>query len=230
MNVASESALYVYAVCRLPAAGLTLPLGIERETILVTVEEMAAIAEPGLDLAALQADDQRLLTAVLTHDRVICDLFNQTTLLPLRFGIQLAPDSLEKHLQDNLETYRRRLTTLVDKAEYQVKLTPAEIALPPLPEGLTGRDYFLAKKNRLQEQAVEQQRQQDELNRLVADIQAAYPKIRTGESDEGIPRLYLLLGKDQAQPLLQAAESWQRQSPHWQIALSEALPPYHFVS
>ncbi|MBD0334791.1 MAG: GvpL/GvpF family gas vesicle protein [Cyanobacteria bacterium Co-bin13] len=230
MNVASESALYVYAVCRLPAAGLTLPLGIERETVLVTVEGIAAIAEAGLDLAALQADDQRLLTAVLTHDRVIFDLFNQTTLLPLRFGIQLASSSLEKHLRDNLETYRRRLTTLTDKAEYQVKLTPTEIALPPLPDGLTGRDYFLAKKNRLQEQAAQQQRQRDELNRLVADIQAAYPKVQTGESDEGIPRLYLLLDRDQAQPLLQAAESWQRQSPHWQIALSEALPPYHFVS
>ena len=231
MNSASESALYVYAVCRLPEAGLTLPLGIERETVLVAVDGMAAIAEPGLDLEALQADDQRLLTAVLTHDRVIFDLFNQTTLLPLRFGIQLASlESLEKHLRENLEPYRQRLVELADKVEYQVKLTPAEITLPPLSEGLTGRDYFLAKKTRLQEQTAEQQRQQEALDSLVATIRDAYPEVRTGHSEEGIPRLYLLLERDQSEQLLHTAETWQRQTPHWHIGLSEALPPYHFVS
>lgn len=208
-----------------------LPPGIERDTILVEQAGLGAIAEPGLDLEVLEADDQRLLTAVLTHDQVICDLFQQTSLLPLRFGIQLTSQAgLEAHLQENQKAYRRKLALLADKAEYQIKLVPAEITVPPLPEGLTGRDYFLAKKSRLQTQSEEQQRQQEELNQLVAALQSTYADLQTVTSDEGIPRLYLLLQASQAKELLRQAEHWQRQMPHWQLNLSEALPPYHFVS
>ncbi|HEY9877869.1 MAG TPA: GvpL/GvpF family gas vesicle protein [Leptolyngbyaceae cyanobacterium] len=226
-----EAPLYIYAVCRVPERGLVLPPGIEQDTILVEQAGLGAIAEPGLDLAALEADDQRLLTAVLTHDQVICDLFQQTTVLPLRFGIQLISQAgLEAHLQENQKTYRRKLALLADKAEYQIKLMPAEMVVSPLPEGLTGRDYFLAKKIRLQTQAEEQQRQQEELNQLISGLQSTYPDLQTATSDEGLPRLYLLLSKTQAKELLQQAEFWQRQMPHWQLSLSEALPPYHFVS
>ncbi|HEY9763395.1 MAG TPA: GvpL/GvpF family gas vesicle protein [Trichocoleus sp.] len=229
--MAPEAPLYIYAVCWVPEKGLVLPPGIERDTVLIEQAGLGAIAEPGLDLAALEADDQRLLTAVLTHDQVICDLFQQTTLLPLRFGIQLTSQvGLEAHLQENQKNYRRKLALLADKAEYQIKLVPAEVALPPLPEGLTGRDYFLAKKSRLQAQSEEQQRQQEELSHLMATLQPIYPNLQTATSDEGILRLYLLLNSSQAKELLLQAELWQRQMPRWQLNLSEALPPYHFVS
>ncbi|HEY9738567.1 MAG TPA: GvpL/GvpF family gas vesicle protein [Trichocoleus sp.] len=231
MGMTLEAPLYIYAVCQLPSEGLVLPLGIEQETVLVRVADLGAIAEPAIDLQALQEDDQRLLTAVLTHDRVIAELFQQTTLLPLRFGIQLAGlQSVEIHLRDNQERYRQRLAALAGKAEYQIKLTPLDIALAPLPEGLPGREYFLAKKLRLQEQAAAQQRQQDALNYLLSQIQAAYPNLQAGEPDEnGAVRLYLLLSLSGAESLLQSVEIWQRQSPYWQLSLSEALPPYHFV-
>lgn len=226
-----EPLLYIYAICRLPETGLTLPIGIEQDTLLVAVEDVGAIAEPGIDLQALQADDQRLLTAVLTHDQVIFDLFQQTTVLPMRFGIQLTTvEKLETHLRDNLAAYREKLTALANQAEYQIKLTPTDIELPPLPEGLTGRDYFLAKKNRLHAQVLEQQRQQEELQTLLAQIRATYPHLQTTPSEEGIPRLYLLLAAAQAKDLPDIARLWQGQAPHWQITLSEALPPYHFVS
>lgn len=226
----SDVPLYLYAVCQIPEQPLTLPLGIERETMLVAVEGMGAIAEPDIDLAALQADDQRLLTGVLTHDRVICDLFQQTVLLPLRFGTQLASaERLRDHLLENQHDYQRKLAAVAQKAEYQIKLVPLEIPLPPLPEGLRGRDYFLAKKERLKAQTEAQQQQQVELGRLIQRIQTAYPQSLQGEPQDGAARLYLLADKTASADLRQRAEAWQAETAHWRMTLSEALPPYHFV-
>jgi Gas vesicle synthesis protein GvpL/GvpF len=222
--------LYLYAVCQLPSGGLTLPLGIAGELQLVQLEDIGAIAEPGLDLEALQADDQRLLTAVLTHDQVIVDLFAQTTLLPLRFGIQLAAAAqVELHLRDRLSSYRQKLAAVAGKAEYQIKLTPTAPELPPLPPELGGREYFAAKKARLQAQAAEQQAQETELAQLLQLAQAAFPNLAASTPEGDSPRLYLLLETSQAEGLLQAAHTWQQLCPHWRLALSQPLPPYHFV-
>ncbi|PSN20036.1 gas vesicle protein [filamentous cyanobacterium CCP5] len=221
--------LYLYTICQVPAAPLCLPAGLQGDTLLVTVEEVGAIAEPNIDLAALQADDQRLLTAVLSHDRVIGDLFQQTTVLPLRFGTQIAsPEGLRTHLQDNLHTYRTKLKQLSGKVEHQLKLEPETISLPPLPDGLKGRDYFLAKKQRLEDQAQALQQQQQALDEFLEHIRQAHPgSLR--ETQEDAARVFVLIDRAEISHLHQQVQSWQATRLTWQITLSEALPPYHFV-
>ncbi len=78
--------IYVYALLVPTASPLVLPLGMERDIELVYSSGLAAIIEPEISLEAIQATDERLLQAVLNHDRVIRELFQQTPLLPLRFG------------------------------------------------------------------------------------------------------------------------------------------------
>ncbi|NJL45976.1 MAG: hypothetical protein HC922_10240 [Leptolyngbyaceae cyanobacterium SM2_3_12] len=138
-----EEPVYVYGICYPPQEGLTLPLGLEQATRLVVVEDIAAIVESGLSLGEMLPDDPRLLSAVLSHDRVICDLFQHMPLLPMRFGTQLASlDQLQHHLGRHALDYRTKLAALGDKAEYQLKLTPQAIDLGPLPTDLKGREYF----------------------------------------------------------------------------------------
>ncbi len=228
--MALEDLVYVYGVCRNPPTPMTLPLGLERETQLVTVNELAVVVEHGIDLAALQAEDQRLLTAVLSHDRVICDLFQQVTVLPIRFGIQLASiDKLTEYITGEYQTYLEKLAQLDQKCEYQIKLMPGDISLPPPPEGLKGREYFLAKKQRLQDQTAGQEQQQTELIRLFERIQAAYPDAVETTHEDGTAKVYVLLDTGEAPNLKQQAKQWQSEAAYWNVSLSEALPPYHFV-
>lgn len=222
--------LYLYAVCLIPDQPLVLPAGLQGDTLLMTVENVAAIAELHIDLAALQADDQRLLTAVLSHDRVINEIFQQTPVLPLRFGTQMTSlEELQAHLQSNLSAYRTKLKQLSGKAEYQLKLEPTTISLPPLPEGLKGRDYFLAKKQRLEDQTQALQQQQNQLGSLLERIGQDYPDSLQSTHEDGA-RVFVLVDRSDVTSFHQQAQIWQVDSPAWQINLSEALPPYHFVA
>jgi hypothetical protein len=228
--MALEEFVYVYGVCRCPTTEVTPPLGLEREIQIICVDQIAAIVEFGIDLEALQTDDQRLLNAVLSHDRVVCDLFRQFTILPIRFGTQLASTKkLKEYISKEYQTYLEKLQALDQKCEYQVKLTPEAVTLPPAPEGLKGRDYFLAKKQRLQDQTAAQEQQQTELTDLFAHIQATFPDAVGASNEDGTAKVYILLNHDQASTLRHQAEQWQADTIHWSLSLSEALPPYHFV-
>ncbi len=225
----SPGPLYVYGICQRPTGLLEMPTGIEGEVTWVTVGELVALVEPNLDLEAIQADNSRLLAAVLSHDRVLCHLFQQVPLLPLRFGTQLAsPAQLQGYLSQQQDAYQAKLIALADQAEYQIKLTPADPTPPPLPEGLKGRDYFLAKKQRLQDLTQAQQQQQDEGQCLLEAMVATYA---SAVVDHATPatKVYLLVPRSQADALFQAVAQWQAQASHWQVQVSDALPPYHFV-
>lgn len=224
------SSLYIYGLCLAPVDPLSLPLGLEGNTYLVTEGAIAALVEANLNLEEIQSDNSRLLAAVLNHDRVLCDLFQQITVLPLRFGTQLASlDQLTTHLVAEQTRYHQRLQALAGKAEYQIKLLPLAIAPPPPAEGLKGREYFLAKKQRLQDLSTAQQQQQDECQTLLDQLSAAYPQAVIPAATETEAKVYLLLAPQQVEPLEQQLENWRSQMPHWQIILSQALPPYHFV-
>lgn len=226
----SDDLLYVYGVCRKPDPSLSLPLGLEQETALVIVDQLAAIFEAGIDVKAIQADDQRLLTAVLSHDRVICDLFNQLPILPMRFGTQLGSlGQLRDHLLTHYTNYLTKLDRLAAKAEYQIKLVPIPILPMALSEGLKGRDYFLAKKQRLQDQTGQQQQQQQDLEEFLSSLYATYPDCVQLTSPDGDTKIYLLLTPPDLPHLKQQAQAWLAHTRHWQLSLSEALPPYHFV-
>jgi hypothetical protein len=231
--VSSEPSLgpvYLYGIFARPSSPLTLPLGLAEPTQLIAVQKIAALVETGIDLEALQADEHRLLNAVLSHDRVICELFQYTPVLPLRFGTQIASLAhLKEHLLSQGAIYEAKLAALDDRAEFQIKLVAQAIELPPLATGLSGRDYFLAKKQRLHDQTAAQEQQQQELGQLLEQIRSSYPDCLEAEGPAGEAKLYLLSDRTAQNDLEQQVDRWRAQATHWAIALSAPLPPYHFV-
>ena len=220
--------MYVYAFLKAPIGDIELPMGIEESSTLVVCEQLAALAEPALSIDALQQTDERLMRAVMDHDRVIQELFQATTVLPLRFGTSfLSKAHLVEHLQEKQGHYCEQLETLENKAEYLVKLLPYAYQADPKSVEKTGRSYFLAKKQRYQAQSNYQAQQQQEFNDFCQFLQAQPFEMVQGKGDDEIERLFVLLQRSQ--------ESWFRQLLHnhtarcWQIQVGEALPPYHFV-
>lgn len=229
--------MYTYAFIH-RSASITLPEGIAGQLQAIGTGEVIAIAEPNLDLETLQASDGKLLQAVLQHDRAIRDLFLQTTVLPLRFGtLFVSQEKLVEHLQMQGAAYLQQLDRLAGQAEYTLKLVPGDRPESPMPSETSGRDYFLAKKQRLLEQQNYQQQQLQQLQQLQAEIQLFLQKslpapantLILSEPQDSVERIYLLYSRSIETQLIQALESWRLICPDWQLSLGEGLPPYHFV-
>lgn len=222
--------LYVYAFCPKPSISLTLPAGITHATVqVITGEKLAAIAEPDIDVAQIKDDDQQLMGAILAHDHVLVQLFDQTALLPLRFGTQFQNTaSLETYLRTHQDTHLQTLATLADRAEYLVKLIPHAYSPMPVDEQLKGREYFLAKKKRLQAQTQFQTQQTSELQQFVGHLEAIPIQYLEGSPQEEQVRFHILADRD-ATALQSHLKTWQQQLPSWEISLSDPLPPYHFA-
>lgn len=225
--------MYTYAFVLESAGSMMLPAGIIGELMLLHEQGVGAVVEPGLDLEALKQSDDRLMRAVLHHDQVIRELFEQVPVLPLRFGTQfVSQEKLLEHLHLHAAAYQATLARLAGQAEYTLKLSPrSPDAAPPNPLATagTGRDYFLAKKQQFQQQLDRQQQQQTELQALRAAIAQEYPALQVDEPRDGIERLHLLVKRADEALLHESLEKWRSHCPGWQMALSEALPPYHFV-
>lgn len=218
--------MYTYAF--LSTIPSELPKGILGSLETISAKGLTALVELDLAVESLQENDQRLVQAVLSHDRVIRELFEQTTVLPLRFGTCfMSRQGLIEHLEANSAEYLIKLKGLQGKAEYAVKLTPIAFPEATIGSDVKGKDYFLAKKQIYQAQAAWQSEQQRGLETLFEAAQQ-YPWVR-GEADNGIERIYLLGDRQSEQFLLETFKTWQLHSAHWELMLGEPLPPYHFV-
>lgn len=222
--------IYIYGFCAVPVgADFELPAGIARQTYLIQAGALGAIAETHLDVQALKNNDQQLMTAILSHDRVLQEVFDQVPVLPLRFGTQFNQTSaVEAYLHHHQGQYLQRLAQLADQAEYLLKLKPKLIDPPPLSDALTGRDYFLAKKQRLQAQSAYQQTQQEQLQALMVHLQQRYETVALGSAPAGCQHFYLLAPR-QKTVVETAGSRWQAIAPAWDISCSDPLPPYHFA-
>jgi hypothetical protein len=229
--------MYTYAFIH-RIASVTLPEGISGQLQIIGADNVIAIAEPNLNLETLQSSDDRLLQSVLQHDRVIRDLFLQTTVLPLRFGtLFVSEEKLVEHLQTHETVYLQQLDRLAGQAEYTLKLVPGDRPESLLPAETSGRDYFLAKKQRLLEQQIYQQQQQQQFQQLQAEIQLflqnalpnAANKLILAEPQDSIERIYLLCPQSIESRLIEVLENWRRICTDWHLSLDEGLPPYHFV-
>jgi hypothetical protein len=222
--------MYTYAFLHTPAAPLILSTGISGTLQTVKADRLVAVVEPELTVDTLQTSDEQLMQAVLKHDRIICDLFAQTTVLPLRFGTYfVSEEALLAHLTDRQAQYLDQLAQLDGKAEYLLKLIPKQEPDTPIAPGLKGKDYFLAKKQRIQEQAAWQQQQQIERSNLMQYLTEAGVLHQVAESREGMDRLYLLGDRGGEEKLQTLLAKWQEQCFRWELDLSGALPLYHFV-
>lgn len=222
--------LYVFAFISPPASPLLLPEGIDRDVQLVCSEPIAAIVEPDISLEALEKTDEPLLQAVLAHDRVIRELFAQTTLLPLRFGSSFASaTSLLTHLNKHQYQYLTTLSRLTDKVEYTVTFTPCSPPDESATANVRGKAYLLAKKQRYQQQQLFQAQQHEQWERVRPLVLEHYPNAVWGNSQGEAKQLYLLVQRQAKVLMTQHLPIWQAACSHWQVTLSEALPPYHFV-
>lgn len=238
--------LYTYAFFAVPpqetATRLNQIKGLA-EAIQVFAPEhspIAAAIEPLEDLADLESSDETLLRSALRHDHVICQLFSQLHVLPLRFGTCfVSPDKLQAHLLERQADYQQTLASIRGRAEYLLKAFVSE------PEGLggveegvsntgttpphSGTAYLLARKRAF----LRQQQWNDQIQQEIEQIQQLWPQHwpchpSPPQTDEHL-RQYFLLSHEDSQQALDQSQIWVEAHPHWRLEWSTALPPYHFV-
>lgn len=224
--------MYAYAFLKVPDPSTKLPMGIESDSTLVICNQIAALVEPNLAVDDLRENDERLVRAVVDHDRVIQELFTIATVLPLRFGtVFLSEQHLVEHLHDRQAHYTAQLERLEGRAEYLVKLQPLPFSQDDAePETQTGRKYFLAKKQRYQAQTQYKQQQQQELDHYVDSLRQQGLEILQGEGDEEVERIYILGDRPPSADTVQQLQDQAEQYTTWQVSVGNPLPPYHFVS
>lgn len=197
---------------------------------LCQLSEIAIIVEPDILVDSLKTDPEKLMQSVLAHDRVICEIFKQTTVLPLRFGTGFTSEkSLITHLQEKNLNYLEILKKIEGKSEYSVKLIP----LPPPETSVSqeekGRQYFLAKKQRYQQSQDFRTTQANEWSILVEHLTKNYSLKTVEPPGLGEKRLFILGDRGEESQLQEHLKTWQQACSCWQIQWGEALPPYHFV-
>jgi|JI9StandDraft_1071089.scaffolds.fasta_scaffold03125_9 Gas vesicle synthesis protein GvpL/GvpF len=235
--------MYTYAFLKPLKVPFELPFGLVSPLeLIISNKEVAALVEPELSLEDLKDNEERLMEAVLSHDRVLCEMFQKTTVLPLRFGTYfLSREILLEHLESQSDLYLQKLNYFEGNAEYLLKSIPREYSPEQLlpasetTEPASGRNYFLQKKRAYQLQQEYQQQQKQEWEELLTFFNRHYDTL-LGEPQDGdafgryaIERLYLLVSRQEEFLLGERVQQWQLLTPHWELHLSNALPPYHFL-
>jgi len=224
--------MYVYALLHTDALPIALPPGWQAPLVVVRAGSLAAIGEPGLLASALPTAEGPLIQVVLHHDRVLCDLFQQTTILPLRFGRCFVSEArLQQYLQDQAEPHLQQLAALAGLAEYTLKLIPLT---PPEAErevlsAAGGREYFLAKKQRYQTRQDQQAQQQAERQALLTAIGQTFPWVLPDAEVAAANTIHILASRN-PQDWQETWQAWQDQCSHWQLTREGPLPPYHFLT
>lgn len=230
--------IYTFAILLAPAPS-DLLMGLTGKPIQYLQSDLLIAAiEPNVDIEALKLlPEQSLMQAIVHHDRLICELFNQRTLLPLRFGTAFVSISaLETYLKDESERLLASLQRLDGYAEFLITGS----AIAPKVEtsvNLKGKDYLLAKRSQyLQQEQWRSQLQEEVLDYRQTIIDSLNPDLYKPEfqhvetqGSEDV-RVYALLPRSQVKFLQDSVRSWEEEHSHWQIAWSEALPPYHFLN
>lgn len=222
--------LYTYAFVRSSEDSLVLPVGIQQQTQILGIEELSAVVEPELDIDGLQNDDEKLMQAVFAHDRVIQTIFEQTAVLPLRFGTCFtSTDRLLEHLEQRLPAYQKFLSEFTGKAEYTLKASPLNPPAEPASTQTRGKEYLLRKKRQYQAQASYQEKQEEEFEQLLSNIHEHYLTESGKSLDSDIRRVNLLCDRQDEPRLSTHYQGWCEACTCWELSLSTALPPYHFV-
>ncbi len=221
--------LYTYCFMASPNNNLSLPQGLFYDLNMIQKHSISAVVEPELPINDIKEDEQQLMQAVLHHDWVICELFNEMTLLPLRFGTCFRnQQDLENHLDAYAQQYSETLQKLAGKVEFTLKLNPIPFSESNgTPTQQKGKAYFLAKKQRYQQQNQYKQQQQAELDRLQQQLRQTYSNVIHGEPQEKTERFYLLVDNDHR--FSQQMQQWEKDLQSWTMEVSEPLPPYHFL-
>lgn len=216
--------MHVYVLCR-STVSLTLPAGIVQPLQMIVGDQIAAVVEPDLQLEDLQQEDDRLLRAVLVHDRVIRELFQQTTVLPLRFTAFPSRADLTVDLQANQQHYLATLARLDGKAEMTLKFQSKALAEPPIAPDVKGKEYFLAKKRQHQDLQQQRELQAQELDYILQAISEHYSTVATPDANQ----VHILVNRDSANQAQARVMALISQFSLWDGIWGEVLPPFHFI-
>jgi hypothetical protein len=206
------------------------PAGIMGNAIeYIQVDRLVMAVIRGLNIEQLKSlGEEILIRAVVEHDRLICALFVEHTLLPLRFGTAFKSQILlEAYLQSNYSELITKLEKLSGSAEYLLTLTLLETTSKPEPPlELKGKDYLLAKRTHYLLEQAKRSQQQQECQELMLLLPPQYQVVpsQTGE----FLRVYFLATSLQMAELAIIISKWQFEYTHWRLELSNPLPPYHF--
>lgn len=221
--------MYTYAFLKTPESPLKLPQGVANQVLMIEGNSISAIVEPGISLESFQSNDEKVIQMVLSHDCVICELFRQITVLPLRFGTYFASqENLLNHIESCEQEYEDKLVKITGKTEFILKLIP-RIFEEVVPSSGIGRDYFLAKKQHYQNQTnfnLGQTKEKENLINLIIKIHQLPMIMQEQESEL---RCYILVNNRDKDLLLKEFLNWQKACPRWNLSLGEGLPPYHFI-
>ncbi|MHC5938345.1 GvpL/GvpF family gas vesicle protein [Nostoc sp.] len=221
---------YTYAFLNTPDFNLNLPDGNLGKLLLINGKNISAVVEPGISLELSQNNDEQVIKMVLAHDRVICDLSRQITVLPLRFGTYfISEDTLLNHIESHAQEYQDKLNNIQGKNEYTLKVIPQKVEELPKASGVNGRDYFLAKKQHYEQQKSFLAAQNEEKSHLINLITETYQASAIVQDNAEEVRLHLLVDRQNKALLLKQVLSLQEKCPHWNLILGEPLPPYHFI-
>ncbi len=221
--------LYSYAFLETPSLPLILPQGAASQVVLIKSTNLSAIVEPGISLESFQHNEQKIIEMALCHDRVICELYQQITVLPVQFGICFnSQKNLLIHLESNTEKYRQQLQKIHGKTEFTLKLIPV-ILEEVAPVKARGKDYFLAKKQQYQNQKEFSIAQAAEKQYLIDLITTTnnYPVV-IREKDQEVS-IHMLVNIEEKNLFLEQTLNWQKACPRWNLLLGDSLPPYHFI-
>lgn len=223
--------LYTYCFISYRNSTLSLPQGFVSELQLIEHNAIAAVVEPELPIHELEENDQTLMQAVLHHDWVICEIFRNQPVLPLRFGTYFQREQdLREHLASHAQKYHDQLQNFTGKLELTVKLTPIPFSQnSSSPKAETGKSYLKAKKQQYQEKNNYQYQQQQALKELEAKLAELYPNLIHGEPQESTERFYLLMNQADLSIFSEKIKQWQQELKGWEIEVSDPLPPYHFL-
>lgn len=221
---------YTYAFLKTSNISLTLPIGNVGQLFLIHGAGISAVVEQGICLESVQNNDEDVIKMVLAHDRVIRELFQQTTVLPLRFGTSFTSQAtLLNYIEVHGQEYREKLEHIQGKTEYSIKLIPQTFKEPVRATVGGGRDYFLAKKQYFEQQKTFLLSQTDEKSSLINLITEIYQSSVIVQNKGEEIRIYILVNDQDKAVFLEQFYTWQAACPSWDFFLGEGLPPYHFV-
>ncbi len=222
--------IYTYAFLNTPDYPLDLPDGNFGKVRLINNKGISAVVEPGISLETVENNDEEVIKMVLAHDRVICELFHQITVLPLRFGTYFtSEENLINHINLNAQEYQQKLDSIHGKNEYLLKLSPRNLPEPVKATAGGGRDYFLAKKQHYEKQKIFNIVQADEKHSLIHLIKQIYQSSVIVQHQAEEVRIYFLVNYYDKSLLVEQFLTWQEACPRWDLFLGEGLPPYHFI-
>lgn len=225
-----SSKIYTYAFLNTPDFSLDLPEGNFGKVRLINGKTISAVVETETFLEIVENNDEQVIKMVLAHDRVICELFHQITVLPLRFGTYFtSEENLLNHIEVNAQQYQEKLNSIHGKNEYLLKLIPRNLQEPVKVSTGGGRDYFLAKKQHYENQKIFNIAQADEKYSLIHLIQEMYQSSVIVQHQAEEVRIYLLVNYYDKALLLEQFLAWKQACPRWDLFLGEGLPPYHFI-